>query len=93
VIIVRSYFYKGFPFLILGAVVLLAVPYLGLIIFGMVALGALAGLALTIAFVPYTLGRNIKRRWQHAHGARPPTEPVLSAAKHATLSFGRRRAS
>jgi len=82
VIIVRYYFYKGFPFVILGAVVLLAVPYLGLLIFGMLALVALAGLAWAIAFVPYTLGRSINRRWQYAHSASPPTAPVLSPAEH-----------
>jgi hypothetical protein len=33
-VIIVAYFYKGLPFVIVGAVVLLAVPYLGLIIFG-----------------------------------------------------------
>jgi hypothetical protein len=81
-VIIVTYFYKGLPFVIVGAVVLLAVPYLGLIIFGVVALLALAALVWAIVSVPYKLGRAIVRRWEHADGAGPRTAPVLSTARH-----------
>ena len=58
------------------AVVLLSLPWLGLIalmIFSLVALAALAALAWAIVFVPYMLGRAISRHWQGGSGARQPS--------------------
>jgi hypothetical protein len=62
-----SYFYAWTPLVIVGAVVLLSLPWLGLIalmIFGLVALVALAALALAAVALPYFLVRSIGRRWQ-----------------------------
>jgi len=81
-VIIVAYFYKGLPFVIVGAVVLLAVPYLGLIIFGVVALLAIAALVWAIVSAPYKLGRTIVRRWQRAAVPSPRTAPVLSTARH-----------
>ena len=69
------YFYAWTPFVIVGAVVLLSLPWLGLIalltfaLFALVALGALAS---AIVFVPYMLGRAISRRWQGRNAVRQP---------------------
>ena len=78
------YFYAWMPFVIVGTVVLLALPWLGLIalmVFALVALGALAALAWAIVFVPYMLVRAIGRRWQLHGGASPVTAAALSPAK------------
>jgi hypothetical protein len=58
------YFYAWTPLVIVGTVVLLSLPWLGLIalmIASLVALVALAALAWAIVFVPYMLGRAIRR--------------------------------
>jgi hypothetical protein len=62
-----SYFYEWAPLAIVGTVVLLSLPWLGLIALIallIVSLVLLAALASAIAAVPYTLGRAIRRRWQ-----------------------------
>jgi ABC-type protease/lipase transport system fused ATPase/permease subunit len=78
------YFYVWTPFFIVGTVVFLSLPYLGLIafmLFALLALVALAALAWAIVAVPYTLGRAISRRWQDRSDASPRTAAALSPAK------------
>lgn len=78
------HFYALTPLVIVGTVVLLSLPWLGLIalmVFALVALGALAALAWGIVFVPYMLGRAIGRRWYMRGGAGPQTESAPSLAK------------
>jgi hypothetical protein len=70
------YFYAWTPLVIVGTVVLLSLPWLGLIalmIAAPVALVALAALVWAILAVPYMLGRAISRRWQGRSGASPRT--------------------
>jgi hypothetical protein len=73
------YFYAWTPLVILGAVVLLCVPYLGLLVLMLVALAAAAALVWAIVSVPYRLARAVGRRWQHA-GASAQTAPFSSPA-------------
>jgi hypothetical protein len=78
------YFYAWTPLVILGTVVLLSIPPLGLIalmIVSLVALVALATLAWATVFVPYMLGRTISRRWHSRSGASPRTAAALSPAR------------
>jgi hypothetical protein len=59
------YFSSWTPLVIVAAVVLLSLPWLGLIAlmtFALVGLVALAALAWAIVFVPYTLARAISHR-------------------------------
>jgi hypothetical protein len=64
-----SYFYKWTPFVLVGAVILLSLPWLGLIALIIVSLVALPALALAIVYVPYLLIRAIRRSWQGQSGA------------------------
>jgi hypothetical protein len=60
------YFYALTPFFIVGTVVILSLPWLGLValmVFALVALVALAGFAWAIVVAPYLLIRSIGRRW------------------------------
>jgi hypothetical protein len=75
------YFYAWTPLVVVGTVVLLALPWLGLIALVIVSLALLAALAWAVIFVPYTLSRAISRRWQSRSGASPRTAPVLSPAR------------
>lgn len=78
------YFYAWTPLVIVAAVFLLAMPWLGLIalmIGALVALVALAALVWTVVFVPYMLSRAIGRRWHTPSGASPRTAPALSPAR------------
>jgi hypothetical protein len=74
------YFFAWMPLVIVATVVLLALPWLGLIALMLFSLVTLAALAGTIVAVPYMLGRAIGRRWQRASGASPRTAAVLSPA-------------
>ena len=74
------YFYAWTPLVIVGSVVLLSAPWLGLIalmIVPLVAIVALAALAWAIFFVPYLLSRAISRRWHSRSGASPLTPAAL----------------
>jgi hypothetical protein len=78
------YFYGWTPLVIVGTVLLLSAPWLGLFalaIFAIVALVALAALAWAVVFVPYMLSRAISRRWHIRSGARPRTAAALSPAR------------
>ena len=75
------YFYAWTPLVIVWTVVLLTLPWLVLIalmVFALIALGALAALAWAIVFVPYRLGRAISRRWHVRSGASARTAAALS---------------
>ena len=74
------YFYAWAPLVIVGTVVLLSLPWLGLIalvIFALVGLVALAALAWAIVATPYVLIRSIGRRWQARSVVHQPS-PALS---------------
>ena len=75
------YFYAWTPLFIVGTVVLLAAPWLGLIALMIVSFAAFAALAWAVVFVPYRLSRAISRRW-HSRSSSPRTAPVLSPATH-----------
>jgi uncharacterized membrane protein len=76
------YFYAWTPLAIVAAVVLLSLPWLGLIALMIVALVALPALAIAIVFVPYMLIRAIGRRWQDRSAATAQTPAVVSRAMH-----------
>lgn len=68
-----SYFYAWTPLVVVGTVVLLSLPWLGLIALMVASLVALAALTWAIVLVPYTLGQAISRRWHLGGGASPRT--------------------
>src|SRR3954453_19493556 len=81
--IMVRYFYAWTPLFIVGTVVLLSLPWLGLIallIVALVALAALAALAWAIVWVPRMLSRAISRRWHGRSGASRRTAAVVSSA-------------
>jgi membrane protein implicated in regulation of membrane protease activity len=78
------YFYAWTPLVIVGTVVLLSLPWLGLIalmIFALVALVALAALALAIVALPYMLGRAISRHWRGRSGVHQPSAALSLAER------------
>ncbi len=79
-----SYFYAWTPLVIVGTVVFLSLPWLGLIALMIVALMALATLTLAIVVVPYMLVRAISHSWQSRSGASPRTAAALSPARPRT---------
>ena len=82
------YFYSWTPLVIVvGSSVLLCGP-LALIALMIVSLGAVAGLAWAIVFMPYMLSRAIIRRW-HRSGASPRTALALSPAGQQTTHLQR----
>ena len=83
------YFYAWTPLVIVGTVVLLSMPWLGLIALMIVALVVLSALAWAIVLVPYTLSRAIDRRRHEDRGATQQTAAVLSPA--AALSPAKRQ--
>jgi hypothetical protein len=66
------YFYAVTPLVIVGAVVILSLPWLGLIALMIVSLVPLAALAWATVFVPHLLSRVISR-WRTRSGASPRT--------------------
>ena len=79
-----KYFYAWTPLVIVGTVVLLSLPWLGLfalLLVSLVALAALAALAWAIVAVPYMVGRAISHRWQGRTGASPRTAALSSAER------------
>jgi hypothetical protein len=80
------YFYKWTPFVIVGSIVFLSIPWLGVIALLIVSLVALPMLAFAVVFVPYTLIRAVRRGWQGQHRPRPRTAATLSpVARQPTL--------
>jgi hypothetical protein len=81
------YFYAWTPLVVVGTVVLLALPWLGLIallIFSLAAFAALAALACAVIAAPYFLVRSIGRHWQQQSVARRPSA-ALSLAERERL--------
>jgi hypothetical protein len=79
-----SYVYAWTPLVIVGTVVLLSLPWLGLIalvIALLVSPVALAALAWAIVSLPYMLSRAISRLWQGRIGASPQTAAAMSPAR------------
>jgi hypothetical protein len=72
------YFFAWIPIVVVGTLVILSLPWLGLIAL-MVALALVAALAWEIVSVPYRLGRAIGRRHGRS-GASPRTASALSPA-------------
>jgi hypothetical protein len=78
-----SYFYAWTPLVIVATVVLLLLPWLGLIALmlgSLVAVTALAALAWAIVFVPYMLSQAMSRRWQGRGGGSRRAAAALSPA-------------
>ena len=70
------YFYAWMPVVIVfGTAILLAIPYLAVIVFVTVALVLLAALACAIVAVPYRLGKAITRHWHGRTSA--PGQPAF----------------
>lgn len=79
------YFYTWTPLLIVGAVFILSLPWLGLIALMLVALVVVPAIVAGLVLVPYLVGRAIGRRW-HAHAEatpRPATAPPVAARQPA----------
>jgi hypothetical protein len=86
--IMVRYFYAWTPLVILGTIVLLALPWLGLIALVVVSVVALPAFALALVAAPYIFIRAIGRRLE-GHVASPEPAVVLSPAHHrATLRKG-----
>jgi hypothetical protein len=62
-----SYFYKLTPFVVIGAICILSLPWLGLIALMVVALVVLPAITFVIVFVPYRIGRAISQRRPATH--------------------------
>lgn len=85
------YFYAWAPLVIVGTLVILSLPWLGLIalmIFAIVAVTALAALAWAIVVAPYTLGRTINRLWHGRTIAIPRTAPSQRYAAQRGIDLG-----
>ena len=70
-----SYCYSWTPLVILMTVVLLALPWLGLIalfVFSLLLFGLLATLVWTVIWVPRTVTLAVRDRWRAHHGASRP---------------------
>jgi hypothetical protein len=77
------YFYAWTPLVLAGAVVLLTLPWLGLIalfVLALAALAALAALMWAIVTVPIVLGRAVTAAWQGRSVPAPQTAPALAPA-------------
>src|SRR5262249_4428760 len=83
-----SYFYKWTPLFIVGTICILSLPWLGLIALMIVALVVLPAIAWVIVYVPYRLGRAIRRGWQ---GHRPVHPRAAVAPSVATGQPGFRK--
>jgi hypothetical protein len=84
--LMSTYFYKWIPLVIVGAVVLLSLPWLGLIALIIVALVALPALAFAIVYVPYLLIRAIGRSWQGQSGGTARTPAAQPAFRKGSVS-------
>jgi hypothetical protein len=74
------YFYAWTPLAIVGAIVFLALPWLGLIALLLVSLVALAALAFAVVLVPYLLAQAVSRRLHGRLTVSPQPAPVLPRA-------------
>jgi hypothetical protein len=76
------YFYVWTPLVIAGTVVLVTLPWLGLIALFIFSLAAAAALASAIVLVPYVLGWEVGFHWHAGSGASPWT--VILAPRQPT---------
>jgi hypothetical protein len=79
-----KYFYAWTPFVIVGTVVLLTLPYLGLfalLVVLLLPLVALASLAWAVVFVSSMLSRAASGRWHSSSAASPATAAALAPAR------------
>jgi hypothetical protein len=77
------YFYVWTPLVVVGTVVVLSLPWLGLIalmVAALASLAALAALAWAIVAAPLAVGRAIGHRW-HARSVAPQPSPALLLAE------------
>jgi hypothetical protein len=74
------YWFSWTPLVLVTTIVVLSLPWLGLIALAIVSLVALPALAFALIFVPYMLVRAIGRRWASHSGASPRTATVPSPA-------------
>ena len=80
------YFYGWIPLLVVGTLVLLSLPWLGLIalvVLPLVVLGTLAWLTVSVA---YALNRAFDRLWHGDGGASP--QPALALAPNVRRNAG-----
>ena len=83
------YFYAWTPLVVVGTVILLSLPWLGLVALMIAALAAFAALAaLTWAIVaaPLAVGHAIGHRW-HGRSAAPQPSPALLLAERRRAKF------
>jgi hypothetical protein len=89
------YFYSWAPLVIVGTVVLLSLPWLGLIavmVFALAALAALAALVWAIIAAPLAVGRAVGRRWRERGVVeRPRTAPSLAERENTYMTIAERR--
>ena len=78
--IMVRYFYAWTPIVAVGTIVLLSLPWLGLIALMLVSLVALGTLAWATVWVPLMLSHAISRRWQARSGAMQWTAAALAPA-------------
>ena len=74
------YFYAWAPLALVVAIVVLSLPWLGLIALFVVALVGLPALALAIVVAPYMLVRAINRRFHYRDSAGPQRVTVAAPA-------------
>jgi hypothetical protein len=89
------YFYAWIPVVAVGTLVILSLPWLGLIALIVVmplVLGALAALAWAIVAVPYRLGLAISHHWHGAH-TQPDAYPTRLTIDYRTPQLARSTAS
>jgi hypothetical protein len=91
-----NYFYKWTPLFVLGTVLLLGLPWLGLIALVVVVLvlvSAVATLAFGVAWAIGTVSRAITRRWHGrtalGHGMAPALSHVSSSSAGPTTAEDR----
>jgi hypothetical protein len=85
------YFYAWTPLVIVGTVILLALPWLGLLalmIAGLAALAALAALTWAIVAAPLAVGRAIGHRWHGQSAAPQPSATLLAERRRASPEVG-----
>lgn len=87
------YFYAWTPFVIVGTICILSLPWLGLLALMSVSLVVLPAFALAIVAVPYMLGRTITRRWHGRSDAARASAPALHVYGHPHPALRRRAAS
>jgi hypothetical protein len=76
------YWYSWTPLILLGVVLVVSTPFLGLVALLTGSVVALAALAWAIVMVPYMLGRAIVRLWHARSGESPRAAAALSPATH-----------